>query len=127
MKKTFLALMLCFVCILMYSCGGNGSNNSTNTQNVNIKVSEGTSQWECIGTVTEYAPKGGWALQRDLNDKYGYIYAKQVAGEVYYLMKGWDFETQITKNPNYGSSKYGEYGTYRYCFCYKGKTFYINF
>ena len=127
MKKTFLALMLCFVCILMYSCGGNGSNNSTNTQNVNVKISEGISQWEYIGNVTEYAPKGGLGLNWDANHNYGYIYAKQFAGEVYYKMKGCDFEAQIYKNPNYGSSKYGEYGTYRYCFNYKEKTFYINF
>jgi hypothetical protein len=128
MKKTLSAFMLGMVSIVMVSCSGNGNTNSSRPQNVNIQVSESTAKWELIGSVSSYEPQGGMGLGRDVNDKYGYIYAKQIAGETHYrVIMGRELDSPIYNNPNYGSTNYGEYGRYKYCFDHMGKTFYINF
>lgn len=128
MKKKLIALMLCLVSITMVSCGSNGNNQSTSSQDVNVRVSESTAKWEHIVNIEHYEPFGGAALPCAYLGGYGGVYAKQIGGEVHYKIDLFEGpEVPIYKNPDYGSSDRWKYGKYRYCFDYEGKTYYINF
>ena len=120
MKKILIVLVLSLFSIAVVSCGGSNSN-TTNTHN--LKISESTAEWDCLGEVECFS--GGYNSKGVVIHPGAKVWVKQIGGKAYYKA-GWGNDgSSLVPNPHYGENN--ERGKAKYKFTRHGDEFYVIF